>query len=340
MLTNQSMTAAMETNPIPDWHRAHGAPLFSAQIRRYPEDFQVTEELGWELSGDGEHDYLYIEKSGANSQWVAKQLAQFANVPLKDVGFAGLKDRHAVTRQWFSVPRWNTPDWSLLEVAGIRITRCERHLRKLRRGAHRSNTFAIVLRCSESLDHDAITRRIGRLSAQGVPNYYGEQRFGRHGGNLRLADDWANGQRLPREKRSMAISTMRSYHFNNLLSERVAQSTWNTLMLGDKANLEGSGSVFDFSDIDSVLQARCEAMDIHPSATLIGDGSKCEPGQWAAALARARVQPGNRSLRLKVQDLGVEMDEVEEGKPTVALNFSLTRGAYATAVLRELCLWS
>ena len=330
----------MAPNPLPDWHRAHGAPLFTAQIRRYPEDFQVTEELGWEFSGDGDHDYLYIEKSGANSQWVAKQLAKFANVPLKDVGFAGLKDRHAVTRQWFSVPRWNTPDWSLLEVAGIRVARCERHLRKLRRGAHRSNTFAIVLRCSEPLDRDAITHRIGLLSAKGVPNYYGEQRFGRNGGNLRLADDWANGQRLPREKRSMAISTMRSYHFNNLLSDRVAQSTWNTLMLGDKANLEGSGSVFDFSDIDSVLQARCEAMDIHPSATLIGDGSECEPVQWAAALVRARVQLGNRSLRLKVQDLQVAMEEAEEGKPTVTLNFSLTRGAYATAVLRELCLWS
>ena len=119
----------MISNPLPDWHRAHGAPLLAAQIRRHPEDFQVTEELGWELSGEGEHDYLYVEKSGANSQWVAKQLAQFANVPLKDVGFAGLKDRHAVTRQWFSVPRWNAPDWSSFEVAGVRIDRCERHLR-------------------------------------------------------------------------------------------------------------------------------------------------------------------------------------------------------------------
>ena len=330
----------MISNPLPDWHRAHGAPLLAAQIRRHPKDFQVTEELGWELSGEGEHDYLYVEKSGANSQWVAKQLAQFANVPLKDVGFAGLKDRHAVTRQWFSVPRCNAPDWSSFEVAGVRIDRCERHLRKLRRGAHRSNTFSIVLRCSEALDSDAITHRIEQLSAQGVPNYYGEQRFGRNGGNLRLADDWASGQRLPREKRSMAISTMRSYHFNNLLSQRVAQSTWNTLMLGDKANLEGSGSVFDFSDIDGVLQARCDVMDIHPSAILIGDGSECEPVQWAAALAKARVQPGNRSLRLKVHDLEVAMEEAEVGESTVTLNFSLTRGAYATAVLRELCRWS
>ena len=270
----------MAPNPLPDWHRAHGSPLFTAQIRRHPEDFQVTEELGWEFSGDGEHDYLYLEKTGANSQWVAKQLAQFANVPLKDVGFAGLKDRHAVTRQWFSVPRWNTPDWSLLEVAGVRVASCERHLRKLRRGAHRSNTFAIVLRCSEPLDREAITHRICLLSAQGVPNYYGEQRFGRNGGNLRLANDWANGQRLPGEKRSMAISTMRSYHFNNLLSDRVAQSTWNTLMLGDKANLEGSGSVFDFSDIDSVLQARCEAMDIHHRSEERRVGKECR-SRWS-----------------------------------------------------------
>ena len=127
---------------LPDWARACGGPLFAAAIRTRPEDFQVVEELGWEFSGDSEHDYLCIKKSGANTEWVARQLARHAGVPAKDVGFAGLKDRHAVTRQWFSVPRWHSPDWNVLDVDGVRVADVQRHNRKLRRGAHRANAWA------------------------------------------------------------------------------------------------------------------------------------------------------------------------------------------------------
>ena len=319
---------------LPDWLRAHGAPLFKAQIRSRPEDFRVTEDLGWELSGDGEHDYLFIEKTGANTEWVAKQLAHYADVPAKDVGFSGLKDRHAITRQWFSVPRWHSPDWSQFAVEGVHVVSLERHLRKLRRGAHRSNAFTIVLRCADVIDVNAVTPRMRRIIESGVPNYFGEQRFGRNAGNLRLAESWAEGKRLPRDKRSMAISTIRSYVFNSALSARVAQSTWNHLVPGDKANLEGSGSVFDVTKVDAELHARCEAMDIHPAGILVGDGSACQPDHWQKALEKARVKEDSRRLRLKVHDLSCDIGDTE-----MTLSFSLGRGAYATSVLRELCRW-
>ena len=324
----------VQLHTLPDWSRAHGSPLFNTQLRHRPEDFQVTEELGWELSDDGEHDYLFVEKIGANTQWVAKQLAQYANVSLADIGFAGLKDRHAITMQWFSVPRWHTPEWSTFSLEGIKICRIERHRRKLRRGAHRGNKFVITLRCSPGLDNESIRQRIHQLSTQGVPNYFGEQRFGRNGGNLGMAEDWARGKRLPRDKRSLAISTIRSFTFNTELSLRVAETTWNQLQPGDKANLEGSGSVFDLPNIDSGLVDRCQTMDIHPAAILVGDGSQFQPSHWQIALEAARVQQGHRSLRLNVKNLSFEII-----KSDIALSFSLARGAYATAVLRELCSW-
>ena len=319
--------------PLPDWARAHGPPLFSATIRSSNEDFEVTEVLGWELSADGEHDYLWIEKSGANTEWVARQLARHAGVPAKDVGYAGLKDRHALTRQWFSVPRWHAPDWSAIAVEGVRVVETGRHQKKLRRGAHHANRFRIVLRGEETARHaDELAARVGIIRTHGVPNYFGEQRFGRDGANLALADAWASGRRLPRHKRSLAISTVRSFLFNEALDARVREGTWNTLLPGDKANLDGTGSVFDVETVDEELERRCAGMDIHPAGVLAGDGCELGPDAWRNALDKARVEPGNRSLRLRVADAECT---VEEGAAT--LSFTLPRGAFATAVIREIC---
>lgn len=319
---------------LPNWCRAHGEPLFVASLRRSPEDFQVVEELGWEPNEDGEHDFVLIEKIGANTEWVARQLALFAQVPAKDVGYSGLKDRHAVTRQWFSVPRWHSPDWPSLDVEGVTVVEVHRHLRKLRRGAHKSNHFRIVLREPDAVDAGAIESRLAQIARLGVPNYYGEQRFGRNAGNLKLAEDWAGGRRLPRDKRSIAISTIRSYVYNEALSARVGAGTWCQLVVGDKANLDGSGSVFDVNEIDDDLRRRCAEMDIHPSITLAGDGGNIQPEHWQAALNKSRVEPGDRSLRLRVQDLAYELAE-----GCIVVSFTLGRGAFATSVLRELCDW-
>lgn len=327
---SETMTALS----LPEWARAAGEPLLSARLRSKPEDFQVTERLGWECSGNGEHDYLYIQKAGANTEWVARQLARHAEVPPRDVGFAGMKDRHAVTRQWFSVPRWHSPNWDELDVAGVTVVDIDRHLRKLRRGAHSANDFRIVLGVDSLVDMDEWNDRIILISHQGVPNYFGEQRFGRGGGNLQLADLWASGKRLPREKRSMAVSTVRSYLFNEALSLRVEAGTWDQFIPGDIANLNGSESIFKVEGIDDELRRRCDEKDIHPAGILAGEGSGLGPPHWQQALGRSRVEAGTRSFRLMVRNLVSERAEAG-----IILSFSLGRGSYATAVLRELCTW-
>lgn len=358
--------------PLPDWPRAHGLPLFAATLRRYVQDFDVTEELGFEPSGDGEHDFLFVEKTGINTEWLGRQLAKFAAVPAKDIGYSGLKDRHAVTRQWFSVPRWNKPDWADFRLDGVHILEQTRNTRKLRRGAHQSNRFRIVLRRppkgSEPFGDELRQkgsdpfwkrprqtvsggfggegtqkgsdpfgeRGLRKIRAEGVPNYFGEQRFGHGGGNVALADRWAAGGRLPRHKRSIAISSARSFLFNELLASRVADRSWNTLLPGDVANLDGSGSVFAVDVLDEALHARGRMLDIHPTALLWGDGAnkKTAPSghdAWLLALTKARVQPAHRSLRLKVLDL-----QWQPGEDSLTLSFGLTRGAFATSVIREL----
>jgi len=320
---------------LPAWTRAYGSPLFAATIRTTPADFDVTEELGFELSGDGEHDYLYVEKTGTNTEWLARQLAGYADVPAKDVGYSGLKDRNAVTRQWFSVPRWNQPDWAAFDVAGVSILEVNRNARKLRRGAHRYNRFRIVMRGTLP-NGAALEQRLVSIRDSGVPNYFGSQRFGRGGGNVELADSWAAGKRLPRHKRSIGISSARSYMFNELLAARVADGSWNKLVGGDVANLDGTGSLFDVEVVDDELRERCAALDIHPTELLWGDGSAEEaapPGHdnWLRALSKARVKPARRSLRLRVLDLKWQLDD-----ETLTLSFGLSRGAFATSVLREL----
>ena len=319
---------------LPDWARAHGEPLFAAQIKAQPEDFVVHEVLGFDFSGEGEHDYLRIEKTGANTEWVARQLAHHADVPARDVGYSGLKDRHAVTRQWFSVPRWNAPDWGRLDVEGVTLLEQRRHGKKLRRGTHNRNRFSIVLR-GDTGDADLLDERLQAVAASGVPNYFGEQRFGRGGSNLELADAWAAGRRLPRHKRSIAISAARSYLFNRILDARVRDSTWNRILPGDTVNLDGTGSVFSVDDVDDETRGRCEALDIHPAGLLCGDGAQppemlTDCDDWLGALGRARVRAAYRSLRLRVLDL-----EWSQEPGTLTLQFALGRGAFATSVLRE-----
>jgi tRNA pseudouridine13 synthase len=320
---------------LPVWAHAHGLPLFSATLRSTPEDFDVTEELGFDFDGEGEHDYLYVEKTGANTEWVSRQLAGIADVPAKDVGYSGMKDRHAVTRQWFSVPRWNLPDWNNVDILGVCILETHRHSRKLRRGAHKANLFRIVMR-GELPDSDVLQSRFATIRDFGVPNYFGPQRFGRGGGNLNLAAAWSSGKRLPRHKRSIAISTARSFLFNEALHTRVLDKSWNEIRSGEVANLDGTGSVFDVDSVDNTLIDRCAEMDIHPTGVLWGDGADRNAvakghEDWLDALIKGRVKFAHRSLRLRVSDIRWTTED-----DSMTVEFRLGRGAYATSVLREI----
>lgn len=331
---------------VPSWANAIGACLFDATIRSVPSDFIVTEKCDIEFSGEGEHDFLWIEKIGTNTHWVAECLAKHGNVPLRDVGYAGLKDRHAITRQWFSVRRIGAVDWRDFSEEGIEILDVQRHRRKLRRGAHSSNAFKIALRSKNlAAQADDINERLTIIKNEGVPNYFGEQRFGRGGNNIDLCKSMFAGRRLSRSKRGIALSTARSLIFNAILDQRVSEGSWNKILPGELANLNGSGSVFAVEDVDDELIRRCDEQDIHPSGSLWGDGSPKGAGEVAAlessaaaafpditaGLVAARMEPASRALRLRVTELSWQFDD-----DALWLEFDLPKGGYATAVLREI----
>lgn len=330
---------------LPDWARAHGIPGVQGYIRQSASDFEVTEVLGYEPSGDGEHDYLWVEKTASNTRWAAGQLARYAGIRSTDVGFAGMKDRRAVTRQWFSVrrPTGSGTNWAAFECKGLRILGQARHERKLRRGALAGNRFRIAVR-NVTAAPDVLAARLERIRALGVPNYFGEQRFGRNGENLERARELFAGRRVGRETRGIVLSAARSWLFNHILEQRVRAGTWDRLVPGECACLDGSNSFFVVDAVDETIMKRCTAMDIHPGGALWGAGEPAVTGP-ILSLEQASVAPfaefrdglerrmtmSRRALRLAVRDCEWRLDGT-----AVWLEFSLSRGGYATAVLREI----
>ena len=252
---------------------ACGTPPLAARLRASPEDFQVEEILGYDADGVGEHVLLWVEKRGANTDWVARELAKFAGVPQVAVGYAGMKDRHAVTRQTFSVQLAGKPDpdWSTFPHAEVKVLAATRHSRKLKRGALRGNRFVLVLREVEG-DRAAAEQVLQQIAVRGVPNYYGEQRFGREGGNVEQARAMFGGRRVERDKRSFLLSAARSHIFNNVLAARVERDAWDKPLDGEIWSLAGSRSWFGPEPFTDVLAERLVRADIHPSGPLWGQG--------------------------------------------------------------------
>jgi len=328
---------------------AWGDPPARGRLRASPEDFRVTEIPLLEPDGEGEHAWLWVRKRGVNTAWVAGQLARHAGVPAKAVSYAGMKDRNALTEQWFSVhlPGKAEPDWARLDVAGIEVIRHARHGRKLRRGALKGNLFRLCLRDVDG-DRDVMEQRLQLLAIEGVPNYYGEQRFGRDGRNLQVAGRLLGGQpmRIQRLQRGLALSAARSFLFNQVLSRRVADNTWHRLLQGDVLQLDGTHSFFVAEIPDRTLLQRVEMKDVHPTGPLCGKGASPATARclqleeaalspyptWRTGLAQAGLEQARRALRLVVN--GLEWQWCNTGHDLV-LEFSLPPGAYATSVLRE-----
>jgi tRNA pseudouridine13 synthase len=259
------------------------------------------------------------------------------------VGYAGLKDRHAVATQWFTVPqsRLSAEDWTAVRSGEFEVLEAHRHSRKLPRGALAGNRFVIRVR-DTAIDDASLASRFVVLETRGVPNYFGPQRFGRGGANLRRIGEEVRALR-PAE-RGFILSAARSLVFNALLAERVGDGSWERLEPGDLANLDGRASHFPVEAVDDTLAARCARLDIHPTGPLWGRGLPPSGGrvleleQRVAAglaeaceqVARAGMEQERRSLRLAVRDLRWW----REGD-SVRVEFRLGRGAYATAVLRE-----
>ncbi len=338
--------------------QAHGAPALSAAMRSVPEDFFVEEIDAFAPSGEGEHLLLSIEKRAMNTAFVARLLAQWAGVDESAIGYAGLKDRHAVTRQRFSVhlPGRAAPDVAALEAGvpglgegqSLRVLGQARHARKLPRGALAGNRFLLVLRDVEG-DRAAIDGRLQALAATGVPNYFGEQRFGREGANLGNALAMFGGRRVARAQRTHLLSAARSELFNRVLAARVGDGSWDRGLDGEVWVLDGSRSVFGPEPWSDALAARLTAFDIHPSAPLWGRGDPRTTGAArrleedalsdAAALAlragleAAGLRQERRATRLR--PAGLAWNWRGQGN-VLELAFALPPGAYATTVLAAL----
>ncbi|MDB6164787.1 MAG: truD [Xanthomonadaceae bacterium] len=328
--------------------RAHGDAVLSARMRASPDDFRVEEVDSFPATGSGEHLLLTIEKRQANTAHVAAKLAQWAGIPAMGVSYAGLKDRHAVTRQRFSVhlPKRVAPDLALLESPEIRIVQSEWHSRKLPRGALAGNRFEIMLRDVEG-DADQVEMRLRTIREHGVPNYFGEQRFGRFGDNVANALKMFAGRRVGRDQRTLLLSAARSELFNRVLSARVSAGNWNRGLPGEVWMLDGSRSVFGPEAWSEELAARLASFDIHPTAPLWGRGSlrTCddalaleasvlgEPAalELCAGLEAAGLTQERRATRMWVPDLQWQLDG-----SSLRLSFSLPPGAYATTLLAEL----
>ncbi|WP_339662954.1 tRNA pseudouridine(13) synthase TruD [uncultured Psychrobacter sp.] len=383
---DHDITAATDTANLPQPIQ----PLLKhATYKAHTTDFIVNELLPLEFTGEGEHLWLHIQKSGMNTAYLAKLLSEWADIPLRDVGFSGLKDRHALTTQWFSlrIPKKQLPDSEFAPVdiganESITILEQQWHNKKLNRGTHRANQFTITLRdiqfadlevtaseqdlSAKQSDKSAVEQHLANISTTGVPNYFGPQRFGRSGNNIREAlslfarpvpearppSNKGKRKRVPREQNTMELSAARSLIFNEILAARVRDGSWNNGLAGEVFNLDGSGSIFASDEIDDTLRARLESGDIHPTAVLWGTGNEKVSGkaaametdivahsplltQLATGLEQRDIKAQRRALRLPIEALSWEWQDTEGGQILI-LNFTLTTGSFATSVLASL----
>lgn len=332
----------------PIWPRAHGPAVAKAVFKASPEDFLVREELGFEPDGEGEHAFLCLEKRLLNTSDMVQRLSALAGVHPRDIGFSGMKDRQAVTRQWFSVGLAGRPepDWTALESQGdVAVLAATRHRRKLKRGVHRRNWFRVRLRDVQG-ERAGIAARLEALVRVGAPNYFGAQRFGRDGATLDQARRWmaGGGRRVSRNRRSLYYSALRAYLFNLALADRVQRGTWNRLEAGDTCLLHGTRSLFEAAEVDATLQTRAGSGDLHPGLPLWGRGlAPTENLQRVRSLLAAEqaacdfleaqgLEAAWRPARLLADDFC--WDFCDDG--SLLLEFRLGSGAYATALLAEL----
>ncbi|RUR23349.1 tRNA pseudouridine(13) synthase TruD [Legionella qingyii] len=333
-----------------DWSYVNGLPKSTSYFKCTAEDFQVNEFFDSPFSGEGEHIVLKIEKTGLTTMEVVKSLAKLVHKPEKSIGYAGLKDRQALTTQWLSIhaPGEQIPEIAQLAAPGWRILECTRHYKKLKPGFLTGNQFIVRLR--EISNQEDLLERIERIKKHGVPNYFGEQRFGRNAGNMLKAEEMLVRGRKVKDRflRGMYCSAARSWIYNLILSHRVREQCWNKPLPGDVMQLQGSNSIFVIDHVDNELLQRIQDKDISPASPLPGKSKykvKDEALQlinkiyldwqpWLAALEHYGLDEDWRANILHVKQFTcIIKDNLAE------LSFSLPAGAYATAILRELTLY-
>ncbi|MCC8367600.1 tRNA pseudouridine(13) synthase TruD [Xenorhabdus sp. PB61.4] len=334
---------------LSELHWLYGRPEATGVVKSFPEDFIVREDLGFSPDGEGEHLMVHIRKTGCNTQFVADNLARFAKIPARSVSYAGLKDRNAVTEQWFCLhlPGKQDPDLAAFQLEGCEILATARQKRKLRIGTLKGNDFTLVLR--DVSDRQVVEKRLEQIAQTGIPNYFGEQRFGRDGQNLVQAQRWATNeiQVKERNRRSFYLSASRSAMFNVITSIRIGRGEHQQVQNGDALQLTGRGSWFvaDESEL-AVLQQRVMDGELQITAPLPGDKALGTLHQaldfeqqclqdyeslWGL-VKRERVDSARRAMLVKPLNLHWEWLDDQ----TVTLHFSLPSGSFATSVIREL----
>jgi tRNA pseudouridine13 synthase len=326
----------------------HGKPQVTGVFRQQPEHFAVTELLTPQGEPQGEHQWLWVEKRGANTAWVASQLAVFAGVHERQVSYAGLKDRHAVTRQWYSIQLPGQPllAWQQLEHPEFKVLEARLQPKKLKSGAHKGNHFSLELQQLSAMQ--PLVARWQQIVEQGVPNYFGPQRFGRQGQNIAKARAWFSGQlrqKLSRTQSGLLLSSARAFLFNQIASARIAAQRL-AIEPGDALMLAGSHSFFVADDIDQTLIERLQTGDIQLTAALPGSGRNQVRGAIAEfeqqiigsysdlleGLQKHRVDAARRPLLVRLVD--AQLTQLDDQR--VRLDFALPSGSFATSVLREL----
>jgi tRNA pseudouridine13 synthase len=334
-------------------HPAMSPPLFTAElpgaggrIRVRDEDFEVEEVPSYEPCGTGDHLYLWVEKRGVAPEFFARTVAQRLGTHPGNVGTAGLKDRHAVTRQWVSVPKECEGNVARLDGDGIRVLKTGRHTNKLKPGHLRGNRFRILVRdANRSAPVEAI---LDRIRTQGMPNFYGPQRFGRDGGTVELGLQCLAGK-APRRVRPFlfrfALSAVQSLLFNDYLSRRMRDGLYRTVLDGDVMAKWPLGGMFVAKDVPAE-QARFDAKETVTAGPMFG--RKTFPAEGAAAEREAAVlrdhnlSPasfggfGKLVLGTRRHNLVYLDDLASAWEPDgLRLSFTLPAGSYATVLLAE-----
>ncbi len=356
-------------------------PIISAIYKATPKDFIVNEILSLDFSNQGEHLWLLIKKTALNTTYVANALAKWAKIPSRDVGYSGLKDRHAITTQWFSlrIPTGQLPahPFAIKDTENgefAEVVQQHWHRKKLNRGSHKFNQFIIRLRDVQG-NKNQIEQVLSTIKKQGVPNYFGEQRFGHDGNNIATALEWfeqgtiygkpvhigsKKGRLSKKDKQiehknralqSILLSAARSAIFNQILAKRVNDGSWLTGMNGEVFNLAGSGSVFQTKQLDEVLRKRLHKQDIHPTGAMWGiPNEKSSPQGQALAieldvihndevlqrLANGLQTQHIKSARRPLRLLVHHLSWHWQDETTLTLDFRLPAGSFATSVLAGL----
>ncbi len=333
----------------------YGKPESCGLLRSQMSDFKVFEQLPFAPCGEGEHLFVQIRKTGTNTLFVARELAKYFKVKENLVSYAGLKDRFAVTEQWFSVhvPGNKVYELGDLTIDGVEILQYKRHNKKLRTGALSGNRFELILREVDNIK--ALIERWQTIITFGVPNYFGEQRFGIEGANIERALALFSGSKVKdKKKRGIYLSAARSHIFNSVINERIKKKRFNSLEVGDVLMLSGSQSVFHLEELDEKMMQRFISKDVDITATMWGAGelmTTAEPmaleqkiAQENMALSQGLTRFGlkqeRRRIRLKVSETDISIIKREgESTPAVKVCFFLPGGCYATTVLRELVVY-